>query len=123
MNKLPTRVILDNRGLDIGSVLCPICRDDVETTNHLFFSCPMAFDLWEMVARWWDIDVLILSSMADWVEWIDGVQVQNSIKDCLEALCLIVMWHIWNYRNNFLFGKSTPRKSTLWDCTQFQIFW
>ncbi|GJV06756.1 RNA-directed DNA polymerase, eukaryota, reverse transcriptase zinc-binding domain protein, partial [Tanacetum coccineum] len=31
LNKLPSRVNLDRRGIDVGSILCPICQDDVES--------------------------------------------------------------------------------------------
>ncbi|GJV38519.1 RNA-directed DNA polymerase, eukaryota, reverse transcriptase zinc-binding domain protein [Tanacetum coccineum] len=49
LNKLPTRVNLDRRDIDVGSILCPICLEDIETVNHIFFSCNMAKDLWYMV--------------------------------------------------------------------------
>ena len=39
LNRIPTKVNLDNRGLDLGSVLCSICESD------------MAMTLWEMVGR------------------------------------------------------------------------
>ncbi|GKF12979.1 RNA-directed DNA polymerase, eukaryota, reverse transcriptase zinc-binding domain protein, partial [Tanacetum coccineum] len=42
LNKLPSRVNLDRKGLDVGLILCPMCMDDVETVNHIFFSCNMA---------------------------------------------------------------------------------
>nr|GEU42904.1 retrotransposon protein, putative, Ty1-copia subclass [Tanacetum cinerariifolium] len=43
---------LDKKGIDVDSILCPICNDDVETVNHLFFSCDMAKDLWSLLVRW-----------------------------------------------------------------------
>ncbi|GJZ65651.1 RNA-directed DNA polymerase, eukaryota, reverse transcriptase zinc-binding domain protein [Tanacetum coccineum] len=52
LNKLPSRVNLDRRGIDIPSILCPICQEDVETANHLFFTCEMASSLWSMLANW-----------------------------------------------------------------------
>ena len=39
LNKLTTRMNLDARGIDVPSVLCPICGEYSETANHLFFSC------------------------------------------------------------------------------------
>jgi hypothetical protein len=44
LNKIPSRVNLNRKGIDVGSVLCPICQDDAETVNHFFFSCDMAKD-------------------------------------------------------------------------------
>ncbi|GJZ81420.1 RNA-directed DNA polymerase, eukaryota, reverse transcriptase zinc-binding domain protein [Tanacetum coccineum] len=52
LNKLPSRVNLDRKGIDVDSLLCPICHEDVETVNHIFFSCEMAKDLWPLLARW-----------------------------------------------------------------------
>nr|GEY66539.1 RNA-directed DNA polymerase, eukaryota, reverse transcriptase zinc-binding domain protein [Tanacetum cinerariifolium] len=66
LNKIPTRVNVDKRGVDIGSVLCPIYGRDVETSNHLFFSCEMAVDLWVLVARWWELDIPVTSSVSEW---------------------------------------------------------
>nr|GEY43105.1 RNA-directed DNA polymerase, eukaryota, reverse transcriptase zinc-binding domain protein [Tanacetum cinerariifolium] len=36
-NAFPTRFNISRRGMDIDSIVCPICNADVETTNHLFF--------------------------------------------------------------------------------------
>ncbi|GKC83489.1 RNA-directed DNA polymerase, eukaryota, reverse transcriptase zinc-binding domain protein [Tanacetum coccineum] len=36
LNKLPSRVNLDRRGIDVPSILCPICQEDVEMANHIF---------------------------------------------------------------------------------------
>ncbi|KAL4583690.1 hypothetical protein LXL04_008273 [Taraxacum kok-saghyz] len=38
LNRLPTMVNLDNRGIDVGSVLCHLCDCDVETTLNNFKS-------------------------------------------------------------------------------------
>ena len=41
LDRLPTRVNLDARGLDIPSILCPICEECSESTTHVFFSAPL----------------------------------------------------------------------------------
>nr|GEW77578.1 RNA-directed DNA polymerase, eukaryota [Tanacetum cinerariifolium] len=45
------RMNLDKKGIDVDLILCPICNDNVETVNHLFFSYDMAKDLWSLQAR------------------------------------------------------------------------
>nr|GEZ02084.1 RNA-directed DNA polymerase, eukaryota [Tanacetum cinerariifolium] len=42
---LPTRLNISRRGLDIPSILCPICGIAAESTTHVFFQCGMAKDL------------------------------------------------------------------------------
>ncbi|XP_071700330.1 uncharacterized protein [Rutidosis leptorrhynchoides] len=51
--RLPVRVELDKRGIDLNSVRCPLCDDDVETLDHAFIFCKYAMDVWERVYKWW----------------------------------------------------------------------
>nr|GEV76944.1 reverse transcriptase domain, reverse transcriptase zinc-binding domain protein [Tanacetum cinerariifolium] len=88
---IPTIINMDRRGIDIGSVLCPDCDRDVETTNHLFFSCEMAVDLWVLVARWWELDILITSFVLEWVTWIDTARLPRKVRNCLDAIALTLM--------------------------------
>nr|GEX78578.1 RNA-directed DNA polymerase, eukaryota [Tanacetum cinerariifolium] len=57
LDKLPTRLNLSHRGIDIPSIICPNCSIVVESTSHLFFSCHLAHQIMLKVARWWDLDV------------------------------------------------------------------
>ncbi|GKB37721.1 RNA-directed DNA polymerase, eukaryota, reverse transcriptase zinc-binding domain protein, partial [Tanacetum coccineum] len=57
LNKLPTKMNFDRKCIDVDSLLCPICLEDVETVNHTFFNCDMAKDLWALLAIWWELDI------------------------------------------------------------------
>lgn len=63
LNKVPMRVHLDKHGIDIGSVICPICDSNFEIINHLFFSCGMAMNLWNLLAKWLELDFPVFSSI------------------------------------------------------------
>ncbi|GKA68001.1 reverse transcriptase domain-containing protein [Tanacetum coccineum] len=52
LDKLPSRLSISLRGLDIPSILCPICSIAVESSSHLLFSCHLAWSLMLKVARW-----------------------------------------------------------------------
>nr|GEU94892.1 RNA-directed DNA polymerase, eukaryota [Tanacetum cinerariifolium] len=104
LNRIPTRVNLDRRGIDIGSVLCPVYDRDVETSNHLLFSCEMAVDLWVLVARWWELDIPVTSSVSEWVAWIDSVRLPSKVRNCLDVVALTLMGSIWCFRNKLLFS-------------------
>ena len=122
LNKIPTRVNLDRRGIDIGSILCPFCGSDVETVNHLFFSCEMATDLWVLVARWWELDIPVMSSVLEWVTWIDSARLPSKVRNCLDVVALTLMWSIWYFRNRLLFCFTKPIKASLWDLIKYQSF-
>ncbi|GJS36384.1 RNA-directed DNA polymerase, eukaryota, reverse transcriptase zinc-binding domain protein [Tanacetum coccineum] len=51
-NSLPTRFNISRRGIDIDTMSCVNCDLGVETTNHLFFTCDMAKQVSNLIARW-----------------------------------------------------------------------
>ncbi|GJY46578.1 RNA-directed DNA polymerase, eukaryota [Tanacetum coccineum] len=48
---LPTRLNISRRGMDIASILCPICGSAVELSSHLFFDCHVAKDNFRKICR------------------------------------------------------------------------
>nr|GEV87829.1 RNA-directed DNA polymerase, eukaryota [Tanacetum cinerariifolium] len=86
LNKLPSRVNLDRKGIDIGSVLCPICLDDVESVNHLFFTCELAKALWDLLAKLWELDIPICANILEWYAWLDSLNVPSKVSTFLEGV-------------------------------------
>ncbi|GJT76979.1 RNA-directed DNA polymerase, eukaryota, reverse transcriptase zinc-binding domain protein [Tanacetum coccineum] len=122
LNKLPSRVNLDLKGIDVGSLLCPICQEDVESVNHIFFSCEMAKALWDLFAKWWELDIPFCDNISDWFTWFDSLKVSNKVRSFIEGVGGTLMWSIWNYRNHFVFSSSPPKKALLWDSIVSQSF-
>nr|GEV75170.1 RNA-directed DNA polymerase, eukaryota [Tanacetum cinerariifolium] len=59
---LPTRLNISCRGLNIASILCPICGIAVESSRHLFFDCHVANAIFRKICRWWDVNFMEVSS-------------------------------------------------------------
>nr|GFA71449.1 hypothetical protein [Tanacetum cinerariifolium] len=66
LDRLPTRVNLDHRGVIIDSVLCPLCGAVSEDISHVLFRCDLASRIFHRICRWWELDSQDLSSFADW---------------------------------------------------------
>nr|GEV77847.1 hypothetical protein [Tanacetum cinerariifolium] len=49
LDKLPTRLNLSLRGVDISSIMCPLCNSSVESASHLFFTCHVTRLIWKKV--------------------------------------------------------------------------
>nr|GEX42476.1 RNA-directed DNA polymerase, eukaryota [Tanacetum cinerariifolium] len=62
LDGLPTRLNTSRRGIDIDSILCPMCGKAVESTSHIFFTCQMSKEILRRISRWWDIDYMEISS-------------------------------------------------------------
>ncbi|GJV71294.1 reverse transcriptase domain-containing protein [Tanacetum coccineum] len=79
LDRLPHRLNLSSRGLDIDSILCPVCSEHVESNSHVFFSCSVAFNIWRLVRGWCDLKIPTLSTCDEW-----DILIQNEL--------LNVMW-------------------------------
>ncbi|GJX73967.1 RNA-directed DNA polymerase, eukaryota, partial [Tanacetum coccineum] len=89
LDKLPTRLNLSFRDLDIPSIICPICSVAVESTSHLLFSCSVARHLFFKVARWWELEYQDLHSYEDWLVWLKNLRISKRSKDLFEGVCYI----------------------------------
>jgi len=52
LDRLPSRVNLERRGVGIGSNLYPFFTKDVETIQRLFITCDVAQRLWVKCNKW-----------------------------------------------------------------------
>ncbi|GJU93381.1 RNA-directed DNA polymerase, eukaryota [Tanacetum coccineum] len=115
MDKLPTRLNLSLRGVDIPSILCPVCDVVVESTSHILFSCPLARDVLCKVMTWWDLDTPNILSYEEWLCWFSNLHIHKQAKIILEGVFYVMWWLIWRFRNKSLFGSSTLRKAIIFD--------
>ena len=122
LNKLPSRVNLDRRGIDVISLICPSCQGDIETVNHTFFNCSLAKDLWSLFAKWWDLDISICGNIEEWYVWLDGLHVSSKVCSFIEGVGGTLLWSIWNFRNHLIFSSTPPKKSAIWDSIVSQSF-
>ncbi|GJR77371.1 RNA-directed DNA polymerase, eukaryota, partial [Tanacetum coccineum] len=90
LDKLPTRLNLYLRGIDIPSIVCLNCSLAGESCSHLFFSCSLARLLWRKVARWWDFDIPEFSSYEEWITWFKSIRIPKAVKDVLEGVFYVM---------------------------------
>ncbi|GJS73381.1 RNA-directed DNA polymerase, eukaryota, reverse transcriptase zinc-binding domain protein [Tanacetum coccineum] len=122
LNKLPSRVNLDRRGIDVISINCPSCQGDLETVNHTFFNCGLAKELWSLLAKWWDLDIPMCGNIAEWHAWLGDLHVSSKVRLAIEGVGGTLLWSIWNFRNNLIFSSTPPKKSMIWDSVVSQSF-
>ncbi|GJY50063.1 RNA-directed DNA polymerase, eukaryota [Tanacetum coccineum] len=122
LDVLPTRFNLSKRGLDINSILCPICENHAKSSSHLFFACSMARDIFRNIASWWDVKSPHVSSFEEWEMWTSSLTLSSRRKQILEGIIYIGWWSIWNFRNQVVFGSTIPSKASLFDDIVAQSF-
>nr|GEV87191.1 RNA-directed DNA polymerase, eukaryota, reverse transcriptase zinc-binding domain protein [Tanacetum cinerariifolium] len=115
INGLPTRLNISKRGIDIDSILCPLCEKHVESSSHTFFSCHISREIFRKVLRWWQIDDTEISCYEEWLHWLLNIRLSSNHKKLLEGVCYVLWWHVWQFRNKTIFGPSRPLKAVLFD--------
>ncbi|GJV65858.1 RNA-directed DNA polymerase, eukaryota [Tanacetum coccineum] len=115
IDRLPTRMNLFRRDVQVPSLLCPICNDAPEDTSHLFFNCALAIDVTRLVCRWWDLVWTPLGSYSEWLSWFKSIRLGSKIKGLLEGVFYVTWWSLWNFRNTLLFADQSPRKDVIFD--------
>nr|GEX15802.1 hypothetical protein [Tanacetum cinerariifolium] len=74
LNRLPTRVNLQHRGVLVSDLSCPICHSEDEDSAHLFFRCSLVTDIVRLVCRWWNIAWAPIDSYSNWLHWYNSIR-------------------------------------------------
>ncbi|GJT17785.1 RNA-directed DNA polymerase, eukaryota, reverse transcriptase zinc-binding domain protein [Tanacetum coccineum] len=74
LDRLPTKLNLARRGVQVPSLSCPICNSASEDMSHLLFSCELATDVIRQVCRWWNLVWTPLGSYSEWLSWLKSIR-------------------------------------------------
>nr|GEV32531.1 RNA-directed DNA polymerase, eukaryota, reverse transcriptase zinc-binding domain protein [Tanacetum cinerariifolium] len=91
-SRLPTRTNLELRGMDLESVRCAVCDEEIETEEHVFVHCKIAVDIWKDIFKWWKIPILHLNNLSDVVHLADQDLIAAKHTRFLDALVQTTIW-------------------------------
>ncbi|GKE47384.1 RNA-directed DNA polymerase, eukaryota [Tanacetum coccineum] len=115
LDRLPTRVNLARRGVQVLSSSCPVCNTDQEDVPHLFFLRNVARDVSHLICRWWNVSWSPVGSYLNWLSWFNSIRLGSNVKDLLEDVFYIARWSLWSFCNQLLFSNKSPRRNVLFD--------
>ncbi|KAL7618666.1 uncharacterized protein LOC111916698 [Lactuca sativa] len=104
--------------------MCPLCSVAVETIDHLFVGCRELLEIWSRIPIWWDVRLPDRFAIDDIMRWVDSTSLKIGQRKAFDAVIISAFWCLWNFRNNFVFGPTIPRKSDLFDAiVERTFFW
>lgn len=105
--RLPVRVELDKRGIDLHTILCPLCLDAAENVDHVLARCKVILNLWSRLLERWGIEdkqfvdrkeILRFKGLRGW---------KKKTREYWEATVWMFAYLACNYRNSVVFkGKK-----------------
>ncbi|PWA53243.1 reverse transcriptase domain, Reverse transcriptase zinc-binding domain protein [Artemisia annua] len=112
LDRLPARINLDGKGIDMNSCRCHVCDGDIEDSKHRFIGCLVACNLRMMIMKWWrlpnhpkDLPGLLL--------WSDLVGFNIISNLCFDVVVQTTFCVTWRYSNSVRFDSTHPRKDIL----------
>jgi hypothetical protein len=115
LDRLPHRLNLSRRGLEIQSISCPVCSNGMESNDHIFYMCDVALHIWRLVRIWCNMAIPVMYSHSSWKSWFDNLHLSSDGKSRLQVIAATVWWTLWKYRNSVTFNSQRMRKCDLFD--------
>ncbi|KAL4574420.1 hypothetical protein LXL04_021251 [Taraxacum kok-saghyz] len=118
-DRIPTRLNIMDKGLDLDSLLCPICELVGESMEYIFSMCSQLVQFWHTIASWWSVAILTPISITNILQWAEVSKMSKDNNSRFQAMVAVAMWCIWSYRNKLHFGMVKPRLNELFDDIQY----
>ncbi|GJY53364.1 RNA-directed DNA polymerase, eukaryota, reverse transcriptase zinc-binding domain protein [Tanacetum coccineum] len=122
LDRLPHRLNLSLRGMDILAISCSSCNANVESANHIFFECIIASDLWKLVYRWCEIPFVQALSFEAFKDWLSSWHAPKEKKHRLFIISTSVLWWLWRFQNSVTFNSQPLRKRDIFDYVRSTLF-
>ncbi|XP_071739035.1 uncharacterized protein [Rutidosis leptorrhynchoides] len=107
IGRLPVKIELDKRGIDLHSVRCDLCDEDLESVMHCLIDCSFAKDIWSRVFSWWDFGAFSSANVTDMIRDKGPISMSSFGCKVWQDTKWITLYLIWKNRNNVVFqGKS-----------------
>jgi len=103
LDKLPTKLNLVRRRVQLVNPLCPLCLDGDESTDHLFNTCRVVQQVWDQCDRW--IGKVGVRDQATLVNFQSFCLLghKQSVNRALKGVWVVIVSKVWSHRNKVAF--------------------
>ncbi|KAJ0450914.1 putative RNA-directed DNA polymerase [Helianthus annuus] len=109
--RIPTKIALASRGIQVGSTVCKVCGAAPETADHIFIQCLFAKEVWLLLWSWMytpgrNHNESLKTRLLEKQDW------PRRKERIIYAIHLLAVWSLWKNRNYKVFNDSnaTPSK-------------
>ncbi|GKC14675.1 RNA-directed DNA polymerase, eukaryota [Tanacetum coccineum] len=122
LDRLPHKLNLSSRGIDIPNISCPSCNVNVESSNHIYFECDIAKDIWTLFRNWCDIPFPPFTSYEHWNVWFSSWHVVKEKSRRLSIIFTSSLWWFGGIATESPFCSHPMRKSDIFDSIRLSPF-
>ena len=104
--RVPVFDWLNHLGIDLNSILCSHCGNEIETVEHCFLRCHRVRKGWEKIFKWWNMGPYNINSLEDILDHKGQNNFCKKQKVIWQAVCWSMLYHILSARNKRVFEKN-----------------
>ncbi|GLT51274.1 hypothetical protein SLA2020_246950 [Shorea laevis] len=123
-DRIPTKVNLRKRGVitEEAELKCRLCSKKEESTDHVLVECIYAWRIWVACYSWWGVCTASQSSIQNHFRQHTDLFRQLKVKEAWNLIWYAVIWTLWNWRNQMVFGKEMNKEMEVVDLIKLKSF-
>nr|GEW55612.1 RNA-directed DNA polymerase, eukaryota [Tanacetum cinerariifolium] len=94
LDRLPHRLNLSARRIEIPQISCSSCNGNVESNSHIFFDCFIAKEVWKLIRRWCEDVFPPFKSNNHRLDWLSSWHASRDKKHRLYLIFAASLWFI-----------------------------
>jgi len=121
-DRLPTKVNLRRRQIQLGDSRCPFCGVEEESAGHLFFLCRKIIPIWWESLSWVNLSGAFPNHPRHhFLQHIYGVT-EGMRSSRWKWWWMALTWTIWKHRNTIIFSNGSFNANGILDDTIFLLW-
>ena len=106
LDRLPTKVNLVKRDMQLTNMLCPLYQEGEETSQHLFGTCKVAQKVWDQCDRW--VGNVIVRHESTIIHFLSFfiIGLRQCANNAWKGMWVTIVLEIWNHRNKVVFNRG-----------------
>ncbi|MDV3153228.1 MAG: reverse transcriptase domain-containing protein, partial [Candidatus Phytoplasma australasiaticum] len=109
LDRLPTKMALVRRHIQVNNATCSWCDFDDETSEHLFTGCGISGGVWNGISRWCRVPEIYVFHVSDLVNLHETSGTTGIKKEVFKGVIIIACWMLWRARNGKIFDNKVPK--------------
>ncbi|XP_071717982.1 uncharacterized protein [Rutidosis leptorrhynchoides] len=120
--KIPVRSELDKKGIDLHTILCPLCDNHIETVDHALINCQKVSSIWIQILDWWNQNISTISNINEAIISDQGFSLNPIGSSLWQATKWIACYILWKHRNQKVFSGKIWNPAMIISEIQSQSF-
>ncbi|KAK9007027.1 hypothetical protein V6N11_019355 [Hibiscus sabdariffa] len=122
--RVPVKVELLKRGIiSLPDDRCPFCNKERETVEHLFFTCFVSWKIWNSIANYWGLSLVLHRNPLKFVLGWPHHCSKLASDSMWQLLPFAIIWSLWLHRNEIIFQSKSLDAIRLFHSVKMRASW